>query len=181
MNIVLIVKMYLDCNNYLNKNPTRYFMETLIEQTNDVKITTWLESVMHDMQVEKLKHEGNVLNEKTKKLYSELASGELQTITSMMQSQANDYYRKNITIGFLDKVINSPEIDLTKLGVNYSQNSVLIWAEIKDNDSKTERELILLKADLNAKYSSFGYRTSITIVENSDCLSIPSNYKQLAL
>jgi hypothetical protein len=156
-------------------------MENILmtEQANDVKITAWLESVMHDMQVEKLKHESNVLDEKIKNLYSELASGELKTITSIMQSQANDYYRKNITIGFLDKVLNNSTIDLTKLGVNYSQNSVLIWAEINDNDTNSERELILLKAELNAKYSSLGYRTSITIVENSDNLSIPTNYQHL--
>ena len=63
--------------------------------------------------------------------------------------------------------------------MDLSDASVLVWAEIADDDELMEDQLRLAQAKINAQYSQYGFYLSSTIVEESDCMPIPSHYQPL--
>ncbi|SCC41485.1 hypothetical protein GA0116948_10822 [Chitinophaga costaii] len=63
------------------------------------------------------------------------------------------------------------------LDLNMRQGEILTWIEIGDGQEDFEDELLLIQAQINAKYHTAGYDMTATIVEESDHLTIPAHYK----
>lgn len=141
-------------------------------------IQEWFNKVAFELKIQRIKHDTNTLDDKVKQLYAELAVGEMKTYAEMSQKFSNDYYRKQLTLDFLQQLGETPG-NLKRLAINYSLTSVLIWAEIEEGDEEAEDNLILLKASLNAKFNKLGYKISCTIVEDTDRLPIPSKYREI--
>jgi hypothetical protein len=154
-------------------------MNTLTDQKNDT-LSEWFDMIAFEIHLDKTTHEQGIMDEKLKTLYTDLANGDVETMLAHSQDVANNYYRKKITLDFLND-INFDNCNLTKLAINYNQNSILVWSEIKDDDDKAEDCLIMLQAKINAKYGERGYRLSNTIVEEGENIPLPTHYRQIKI
>jgi hypothetical protein len=63
-----------------------------------------------------------------------------------------------------------------KLAFDYNDSSVLVWAEIQEDNFQMEKKLILAEAKINANYHKYGFAMSSTIIEDCDKLLIPNHY-----
>lgn len=151
---------------------------SLTNVQTDENINEWFERNMVHWNLEKIRHQTKTLTPEREAMYNELAQGEVKTLMAATQKTINDYYRKKITLDFFEQ-ISETGVNLKRLGLGFSLSSVLVWAEIEENDEQSEDELILIKARINAAFQSFGYKISCTIVEDCDQLPIPPGYKEV--
>jgi len=70
--------------------------------------------------------------------------------------------------------IKTRNIELKSLSFQLSDSKILVWSVVKDDDEATMNQLFLLEAEINAKYSNFGFHVSTTILEESDNCSATS-------
>jgi hypothetical protein len=66
-----------------------------------------------------------------------------------------------------------------KIAFDFNDSSVLVWAEIANDDEAQEREIILAEAKINAKYHDAGFTVDTTVVEERDGLSVPNHFVPL--
>ena len=106
---------------------------------------------------------------------------------TFMVGTANEiaYQNKQLTQAHFIPTIISKYLNLIKdnlpeqLAFAHSDNEILVWAVLKDDDWDTESALILAAAQLNADFHKYGYDITTTFVEECDQLAIPNHYKSI--
>lgn len=97
-------------------------------------------------------------------------------LTSRIQSSL--HFLGQLIIDYVNE-LKERQVEPRQLAMDMSDASVLVWAEINDDDEPTEDQLRLAQAKINARYNQYGFYLTSTIVEQSDCLPIPSHYQSI--
>lgn len=100
------------------------------------------------------------------------------------EDELNSHLANRVQQDFLSRIIPTfiseiADLSYNKIAFDYSNNEILVWVELKDDDWASESAFILAAAKVNAEYYKFGYDITITFVEESDKLDIPNHYHQI--
>lgn len=108
-------------------------------------------------------------------MYKLLASGNKLEIARNTRSLIQRDFVTAIIFEYLKLLEESKKT--SKLAFDFNDASVLVWAEIEDDDEGMETMLLVAEAKINAQFQNCGFCMSSTIVEKGDDLSIPNHYK----
>lgn len=138
------------------------------------KIEAWFDDFMATLRTHQVQLETSTASSQLKKFYETIFTGNVDDIAYMNKQNVQQHFVKRIIFEYLEL---TKEIKPSKLAFDYNDSEVLVWAEVTDNDEKTERLLLKAEATINAKFHGFGFDMETTIVEASDTLDIPNHYK----
>jgi hypothetical protein len=150
--------------------------DCLNRQTTEIEV--WFNTLVAQLQSDQLQLESNIASPEKKDLYSTLMTGKDEEFAELMREKSTIYFIEKIIVDYLTE-LKTRSCEPLKLALELSNSQVLVWAEIKDDDEKTEKDLILAEAKVNVKYDKFGFYVSSTIIEESDQLNIPAQYKPI--
>jgi hypothetical protein len=154
--------------------------EKNIHSDNQAETNKWFDDMVANLRIDQLLIQSDILEKQRKDVYEAMISGNHDFM--------HDYARKSSSAFFIKNLIDSYFIEIVerqamprKLALELSNSKVLVWAEIENDDEKTEDGLILTAAKINNDFAKYGFHVSSTIVEVDDQLEIPKHYKEVAL
>mgnify|MGYP000721970563 CR=1 FL=1 len=141
------------------------------------KMEIWFQELIGTIKVHELQLSTQTASSEIQNLYSKLIGGNFEDIYHKSKEDGNKYFIGKLV---LDYLLLIKEIPVT-LALSFSGSKVLAWAEIDDEREDLEDFLLMSEAEVNAKYSAYGYDLTTTIVEKSDSLEVPSHYSPIAI
>jgi hypothetical protein len=153
------------------------FAQATDHQLND-QMRAWFDSFMNHLRVDRMSLETNTATTEKQGFYQRMATANAADLALTSRTQSSQYFLSRLILDYVEE-LKQRHIEPHQLAMDFSDASVLVWAEIEDDDEPMEDQLRLAQAKINAQYSQFGFYLSSTIVEKSDCLSIPSHYQSI--
>lgn len=151
-----------------------------LSNENNTETNQWFNDIVSNLRVDQLLLQADVLEKHKKEVYEAMISGN--------DDFMHNYARKSSSAFFIKNLIDSYFIELgerkarpNRLALDLSNSKILVWAEIYEDDEKTEKALILSAAKVNYEFSKYGFHISSTIVEIDDELDIPNHYKEVLI
>ena len=147
---------------------------------NEFKIKEWFDNLIAELNNHRDMLLTNTARRDLKDLYDRLIFGNKDDALLLGLKNSASYIILDIIVDYLKEIIVRKKLNLESISVNLSGlNKILLWIVINNNDEKTEDQLILSEAKINAEYYKYGFSISSMIVEKSDEISIPSQYNRL--
>jgi hypothetical protein len=143
---------------------------------NSSKAEFWFENLIKSIEHDRTMLKTGLATKETEDFYSMLIEGNTTELIKKNREMFNQFLISKIIIDYV-KLLAKEDVKPNKLAFDYSNSRVLVWAEV--NDEKTEDDLILAQAEINAKYHEFGVNLSTSIVESEDKLIVPGHYREL--
>lgn len=152
--------------------------QQLESQTSDVSARrdNWFDEFIAQLRVEQVKLDANISSKETEAFFNALVNDD---VTVAVQQASAGLHKKMtffIITDFLVELLNKRKTKVSNLAFDLSGQEVLIWAVVKDDDEKAERDIFLAESAVNAKYDEMNYNISVTVIEESDNIDIPSQY-----
>ncbi len=144
------------------------------------KVKIFFDELVERIRVDQLMMETKTTSKEKHTIYKSLILGEETELAAMSRAASSMHFIKNLLLDYITELHHYKRRPV-KLALDLSDAKVLVWAEIEDGDEKTEDALILSEAKANAKYATYGFHITSTIVEKSDKMEIPSHYQNLSL
>jgi len=141
----------------------------------------WFSQLIHAINTDKVMFESGTLPKEKATVYSDLFTGKVDKLISNNKKITHEYFTQKIVVEYLNELLGNRKAKVNQLALDVSGTSLLVWAEINDDDENTEKDLILSEAKINAAYSDHDYYISTTIVEKNDNVPIPDQYQMLNL
>ena len=139
----------------------------------------WFDEIISKLRVDELLIKHKLLDKERSKMYKAFIKNDYLKIAQLTQEQLHKDLTKYIIYSYLDEIIKR-NAKPKEIAFDYSSKGVLVWAVLNDNDEKSEDALILSEAKINYDLADkFDYHISTTILEESDKISIPKQYKKL--
>jgi len=138
----------------------------------------WFNDVVANLRKDELLYKTGKLPDERKDVYNAFINKEYDKIMHNMSEAAIKHFTIQILTAY-DSYIKTLDINPIFIGVCYGDREVLVWSEINDDDDKTETELFKAEAVINASFINTGICISSTIVEKSDKIKMPGQYKIL--
>jgi len=88
------------------------------------------------------------------------------------------FFIKKMLYSFIT-FLKESDVKFSKMALDLSDSKILAWLELFDDDEKSEDNLIISEAKVNAEFEKYGFKISTTYVEESDKLNIPPHYSML--
>lgn len=151
--------------------------EKASELTN---IKAWFDKMVADLRVDEMLLETHCLEKPKTDVYRAMVSGDTEFVHKYARDASTAFFIQNILKSYFI-TLGEKRAKPRRLGLDLSASKVLVWAEIENDDEKTEDALILASAKVNNDFSDCGFHISSTIVEEEDQLEIPSHYKQVEI
>lgn len=112
-------------------------------------------------------------------MYTAFIHNDDVAIASEVRSSSSKFFIRRILTEYLSILTENNNLPL-KLAFGISDNKILVWSEIEDDDEQTEDAILLAEAKINAQYHSKGIFISSIVVEKSDNLPVPPHYQIVA-
>lgn len=160
---------------------TFYYMtpatQSIEHQLND-QMRAWFDRFMHHLKVDHLALETNTASSEKQDFYQRMATADATDLALTSRIQSSRHFLGQLILSYISE-LKQRHVEPLQLAMDFSDASVLVWAEIDDDNELMEDQLRLAQAKINAQYSQYGFYLSSTIVEHSDCLAIPSHYQSI--
>ncbi|QDK77971.1 hypothetical protein EXU85_04945 [Spirosoma sp. KCTC 42546] len=153
------------------------FAQSTEHQLND-QMRAWFDSFMNHLQVDHMSLETNTATTEKQDFYQRMATANATDLAFTSRIQSSRHFLGQLILSYIDE-LRQRHVEPRQLAMDFSDASVLVWAEIDDDNELMEDQLRLAQAKINAQYSQYGFYLSSTIVEQSDCLAIPSHYQSI--
>lgn len=120
----------------------------------------------------------DAVSDETKNFYSNFMPGNENKLLQSLRVGSSGYF---IQLGIKEylKQVKSRKAHPTKIAFSAGDAKILVWAEIKDDDSDTEDALIMSEAATNSELQQYGFSICSTIIEESDNLQVPPHYREV--
>lgn len=138
----------------------------------------WFDQLIHLITTDKMLVQGKIATAEKQQFYDKIIFGDPLEALGKMRSKTSEVFVTNLVLEY-SELVKSTDIKPHKLFITHNDSEVLIWAEIANDDEKTEIGLFKIEAKVNAKYYQHGFTISSTIVEQSDNIPAPPHYKDL--
>lgn len=142
------------------------------------KLDVWFEEFINSLKVDKLQLQTKTVSKRKEKIYSSFINGNPTDVITEMRKTSSQYFIELIIKRYVTE-LKERKVVSNHLAFNLSDAKVLVWANIKEDDEDAENGLILAEAKINSEFSKYGFHISSTIVEDSDHLSTPPQYKSI--
>jgi hypothetical protein len=137
----------------------------------------WFHEFISSIQADKFMLDADIASKQVMDTYDMFMRGNQDEIALASHNSSKIYFIKQLLLSYLKKVIG--EKLPVKMAFDMDNCEILVWAQIKDDDTETEDRLVMIEAEINGVYHSIGYDLTTTIVENRDNLNIPNHYIEL--
>lgn len=146
------------------------------QQSN--KQDQWFETMINSIKVDQLQIQTNTASEEKTRIYTNFIEGKHSEMFSDMRNISSQFFIEELVKEYISELTRR-NVSTTQLAFELSDAKVLVWVEINDFDEDSEDGLILSEAKTNARFSSFGFHISSTIIEKGDNLLIPPHYSSI--
>lgn len=154
--------------------------EKNIHSDNQSETNKWFDDMVANLRIDQLLLQSDVLKKQRKDVYEAMISGNHDFMHDYARKSSSAFFIKNLIDSYFIEIVER-QVMPRKLALELSNSKVLVWAEIENDDEKTEDGLILTAAKINNDFSKYGFHVSSTIVEKDDQLEIPKHYKEVSL
>ncbi|MDW3212308.1 MAG: hypothetical protein R8N23_20730 [Reichenbachiella sp.] len=144
-------------------------------QINSSKRDVWFEEFIQGVKVDKLMLDSGTADPDKEAFYQNLVEGNHITVLAEVREKSSHAFVQALVKSYI-KEINSRNVSISKLALELGNSSILVWAEINDDDEVTEDNLIMSEAKVNAEFLEYGFHISTTILEKSDGIPVPPHY-----
>ena len=158
-------------------------MEIINKSSSELSNETmskWFDDFISHISVDKMMMETDTAPSETKQFYIDAIMEDYHSISKSVRDQSTKYFIIKLVEYYFEQ-LKSFEIFPQKLAFDFSDAKILVWAQIENENDKSENALILSEARANRNYSETGFYISSTIVEECDNLEIPSHYNELKI
>lgn len=161
-------------------------MINIVEEKNTQKTYSseareqWFDEMVSGLRVDQLLMETDSLEKHKADVYKAMMNNDYNNVHDYARNTSSMYFIKNLVDTYFISLAEYKCIP-KKLGLELSNSKVLVWAEVSNDDDKTENALILSAAKTNQEFSKYGFHISSTIVEEDDNLELPSHYKEVKI
>lgn len=145
----------------------------LSEEQKTSKNEQWFDELVGLIRTHEVELETNTATNEVKEFYNNAIQGNIDDMVLFNKKLSQKHFVAKIIWDYIN--ILGKQLPL-KLAFDYNDSSVLVWAEIAENNFEVEKRIILAEAKINANYHKYGFAMSSTIVENCDNLKIPNHY-----
>jgi CDP-diacylglycerol pyrophosphatase len=139
----------------------------------------WFDNHISQLRVDQLKLDTNMADSKVKKAYNALMSDDFFKSAKFASDTIHQHIAKSIVGDFIYELFVSRKANIVNIAFDLSGHEVLVWAVVKDDDDDAETALYLSESITNAKYEKLNYNMSVTALEESDNIEIPTQYSLL--
>lgn len=150
--------------------------EEILSTISRDQISAWFDETIAGLQGDKFLMQENLANPDTARLYTSLINGNNKDWIVDFKDKANAIILKDVIVDFITHLITDSTHLPNKLAFSTSNDKLLVWAEIKENDEVAEDNIIMAEAKVNGKYYNKGFSVSSTIIEDCDNIKIPLHY-----
>lgn len=98
----------------------------------------------------------------------------------IQKKTAIDSYLVEVILVTIVKELHSAQ-NFNKAGVDYKNDNLFFWFEIKSNDNESYKQIAQLISKYNQKYLNSGIKVSHVIVEDFLGLDIPPDYREIQI
>jgi len=148
------------------------------ELLSQEQIDNWFAEFIHSIKVDKLSIETSTAKKDTADLYMNAMTGNVREVIKAMRSVSNKYFVEQVTMAFINEMINR-KAQPKKLAFSLTPATILVWAEIKDDDEYTQDQILLSEAKINSEFQDARFSIDLMLVEESDKINIPQHYISL--
>ena len=146
--------------------------------TNYGNESQWFQDIIDFAEVHKLMFETDTATNDMKSFYKIFMSDDELGKAKVIRKYNSETVIKHAAITFLTNLKpNLPK----KLAISFSDNELLVWAEISDYYHESHNQLIMAEAKTNALFHEIGFHVNTSIVEECDKISTPPHYKEVKL
>ena len=139
------------------------------------KIDEWFDDFVAQLRSHKIQIETGTISNEMASFYSSIVNGNADEVAQVSKSAIQKHFVSRIIFDYLNQIKSTP---LRKLAFNFNDSEVLVWAEIENNNSEVELNLLRTQAQINATFHNYGFDMETTIVEEEDGLDIPNHYQK---
>lgn len=139
------------------------------------QVSQWFEQYISHIRVDQLQMEMGVANSEKTELYKNAIEGNYEEVFKKIRSETSQMLIQKVVNFFLVELFNRqarPE----KIAFSLTPATIIVWAEINDDDEKAEDAILLAEAKVNAYARQFDFSVDTMIVEKSDAIPVPSHY-----
>jgi len=161
--------------------PTTKVKDNIISAISEDKHEEWfsffINRINESIHKDKTNLEQGTASKETIAFYKSLQDGNHIKGMSYARRSISQNLIMEMVLAYVNH-INEKQIALKKLALDISDNKVLAWAEIAENDEKSEMALIRIESMVNGKFAiDTGIHLDSIIVEDCDNLPVPAHYK----
>lgn len=142
-----------------------------VSYTHDV----WFNGFIAQLREHQAQIKDRTISNPLKAFYNTFLVGNTNEIVHQAKQLSQAHFVPTILAKYIDLIQESKQPE--QLAFAYTDNEILVWAELEDDDWTTEQSLILAEAQTNAEFHKYGYDITTTFVETSDALPIPNHYQ----
>lgn len=147
--------------------------------TNEISvemIRTFFDELIQKLEEDKTAMILGTADEAKTRVIERMILGEKEVIYQAMFHGMARNILQDIFIDYSKAILSSPNRP-KEIAFSLSAFTVNVFAIIKDDDKEASKNLILSEADIISKYHQQGFRINTMFFEESEEVSIPSNYK----
>jgi len=144
------------------------------------KISSWFGDLINTIQLDQLMMETATAPKMVSDFYTAAMHGTNEDLMQSVRDTSTQAIAAKVITEYLQELMTQRSIPL-KLAFDISPSTILVWAEILEDDDKLESQLILAEAKVNADNANLDFHINSMIVEASDNIDVPPHYKQVQL
>lgn len=129
---------------------------------------------------EELEVESGIAGPLKKHMWESYFQGNVMPLMKESRQKSDEFFGMQIVFNFLEILKNEFNRMPKKLAVHHSGNKIYVWAEVLDNDTETTDAILYSVIDANYLNKENGISISTMIVEESENISVPSQYSIIA-
>lgn len=139
------------------------------------QVSLWFEKYISHIRVDQLQMELGVADTEKTELYKNAIEGNYEEVFKRIRSETSQMLIQKVVNFFLVELFNRRALP-EKLAFSLTPATIIVWAEIKDNDEQVEDAILLAESKVNAYARQFDFSVDTMIVEKSDAIPVPSHY-----
>ena len=145
------------------------------QSTIPSEVSHWFENLIGAIRVDQLQIETGTADSKKSKFYQQAIAGNTDEILMSLRRDTNQHFINNIIQNFMYEITTRKALP-KKLAFSLSPATILVWAEIADDDERTEDEILLAESKINSIAKQYDFNLDTMIVEQSNNIEVPPHY-----
>jgi hypothetical protein len=143
------------------------------------QVSDWFEQLISQIKVDQLQLEVGVADTDKSEFYKNAIFGSHEDVFKKIRFEASQFLIERVVKSFLLELSTRKAIP-KKLAFSLTPATIMVWAEIDDDNEQVEDEILLAEAKVNAYARQYDFSLDTMIVEKSDALPIPSHYTSVS-
>lgn len=157
-------------------------MNQAIKYIEDIdQMSVIFNSVISKVQEEENHYYIGILPAEREKMWKEMFAGTIMDAAIRTNRSSTEFILTNLVVDYFKSLKEEPNAHPLKVALHLSNREVLVWVVIPDDQDEIESSFYRIEAKMNREYRTLGFSISTTVVEESDGLSIPSQYKEISV